>query len=133
MEPSNQKPLAGRNIFAIAIIGTLFIIFLGSALHFTYELSGSNLVVGAISAVNESVWEHLKLVFWPSLFWMLIAIFPLKNTVNGFFSAKAIGTYIIVIFVPVVFYSYCLHGRKPLCRRYSQLCSRRDSRPNHKL
>ena len=88
------------------MIGTIFIIFLGSALHFTYALSGSNPVIGSFSPVNESVWEHLKMVFWPSLFWILITILPLRKAVSNFFSAKAIGTYVMVITIPAVFYSY---------------------------
>ena len=88
------------------MIGTVFIMFLGSALHFTYALSGNNPAVGSLSPVNESVWEHLKMVFWPSLFWILITILPLRKAVSNFFSAKAIGTYVMVITIPAVFYSY---------------------------
>ncbi|MEM3021819.1 MAG: DUF6512 family protein, partial [Candidatus Caldarchaeum sp.] len=47
--------------------GFFFIVFAGSLLHFTYELSGGNMVVALFSAVNESVWEHLKLPFFPAL------------------------------------------------------------------
>lgn len=88
------------------IVGTLFIIFLGSALHFTFEASGGNSAVALVSATNESVWEHLKLAFWPSLFWMLITVAPLKGKVNNFFAAKAAGATFMVVFIPVVFYSY---------------------------
>ena len=45
------------------LVGMVFIILLGSMSHFTFELSGFNPIVGAFSAVNESVWEHLKLGF----------------------------------------------------------------------
>ncbi len=106
MKLRNLKLSAKRNVLAFEAVGTLFIILLGSVFHFTYELSGNNLIVGSFSAVNESVWEHLKLAFWPSLIWMLIALYPLKNAVNNFFFAKTIGAYIMVIFIPVVFYSY---------------------------
>ena len=40
----------------------IFISVLGVLLHFTYEWSGDNAVVGLFSAVNESTWEHLKLL-----------------------------------------------------------------------
>ena len=45
----------------------IFISVLGVLLHFTYEWSGDNAVVGLFSAVNESTWEHLKLLFFPFL------------------------------------------------------------------
>jgi len=95
-----------RKVLALEIVGTIFIILLGSILHFTYALSGNNLLVGFFSAVNESVWEHLKLAFWPSLFWMLIMMTRLRNAINNFFPAKVLGTYVMVAFIPAVFYSY---------------------------
>jgi Family of unknown function (DUF6512) len=98
--------LKNRKVLALEIVGTTFIIFLGTALHFTYALSGNNLLVGSFSAVNESVWEHLKLPFWPSLLWMLIEMYPLRKVVSNFFSAKTIGTIIMVVLIPAVFYSY---------------------------
>ena len=45
----------------------IFISVLGVLLHFTYEWSGDNAVVGLFSAVNESTWEQLKLLFFPFL------------------------------------------------------------------
>ena len=95
-----------KKILLYEIIGTAFIIFLGSAMHFTFEMSGSQAIVGAFSAVNESVWEHLKLAFWPSLIWLLIEYFPLKQETKNFFTAKTIGTYLMVATIPIIFYSY---------------------------
>ena len=98
--------LPSKKVLIYEVVGTLFIIFLGSAFHFTYELSGRVAVVGAFSAVNESVWEHLKLPFWPSLLWMLIEIYPLRKAVSNFFTAKAIGTIAMIVIIPAVFYAY---------------------------
>ncbi|MBQ6431144.1 MAG: hypothetical protein IJJ99_04645 [Oscillospiraceae bacterium] len=47
-------------------------IVVGAALHFLYDAL-PNLLTALISPVNESVWEHLKLLFWPMLltgFWL---------------------------------------------------------------
>ena len=38
----------------------------GAGLHFIYELCPLP-IVGLFAPVNESVWEHLKLFFWPFL------------------------------------------------------------------
>jgi hypothetical protein len=95
-----------RKVLALEIAGTLFIIFLGTALHFTFDFSGRNPLVGSFSAVNESVWEHLKLPFWPSLLWMLIEMYPLRKAVGNFFAAKAIGTIVMIVIIPAVFYAY---------------------------
>ncbi len=93
-------------VLALEITGTLFIIFLGTALHFTFAFSGRNPIVGSFSAVNESVWEHLKLPFWPSLLWMLIEMYPLRKAVTNFFATKAIGTIVMIVVIPAVFYAY---------------------------
>jgi hypothetical protein len=106
--------LPSKKVLIYEIVGTLFIILLGSAFHFTYELSGRVAVVGAFSAVNESVWEHLKLPFWPSLFWMLIEIYPLRKAVSNFFTAKVIGTIVMVVIIPAVFYAYTVFTEEML-------------------
>jgi hypothetical protein len=98
--------IKNRKVLILEIIGTLFVIFLGTALHFTFALSGNNPIVGSFSAVNESVWEHLKLPFWPSLFWLLIMMIPLRKNVSNFFSSKAIGIILMMVIIPLVFYSY---------------------------
>ena len=40
--------------------------------HFVYELSGRSLFVGLFNPENESVWEHLKFMFFPFLLWWLV-------------------------------------------------------------
>jgi len=97
--------MASRTLI-LEIIGTITIILLGNVLHFTYASSGNNPLVAAFSAVNESIWEHLKLAFWPSLLWMLIVMGPLRKTTNNYFFAKTAGSYVMVAFIPLVFYSY---------------------------
>lgn len=93
-------------MLAYELVGMILIIVLGSLFHFTFELSGGDPVVGAFSAVNESVWEHLKLVFWPALVFMLIEYTRLSKTVNNFALAKTAGVYLAVAVIPIVFYSY---------------------------
>ena len=96
-----------RSVFVYELVGMVFIILLGSILHFTFELSGGNPVVGAFSAVNESVWEHLKLVFWPALLFMFIEhVLQRKKVINNFALAKTAGIYLAIVIIPIVFYSY---------------------------
>ncbi len=93
-------------VLTYELIGIVFILILGSLFHFTFELSGNNPVVGAFSAVNESVWEHLKLAFWPTVLFALIEFVPLKRVVNNFVLAKTVGVYLMVAIIPAIFYSY---------------------------
>ncbi|MCX8182710.1 MAG: DUF6512 family protein [Candidatus Methanomethyliaceae archaeon] len=94
-----------RKILMLELLGILFIVLLGSALHFTYDLSGNNPIVGAFSAVNESVWEHLKLAYWPALLYAIAEYRQLKD-IPGFFPAKALGIYLMPISIVALFYTY---------------------------
>lgn len=55
------KDSVKKNIFW----GILFINLFGILLHFLYDFSGKVLIVGIFAPINESVWEHLKLGFYP--------------------------------------------------------------------
>ncbi|MEM4168603.1 MAG: DUF6512 family protein [Thermoproteota archaeon] len=74
-------------------------------LHFAFEISGRNPVVGVFSAVNESVWEHLKLAYWPALVYMVIEYRRLKKA-SSFLTAKAIGICLMPIIIVSSFYAY---------------------------
>jgi hypothetical protein len=93
-------------VLTYELIGIFFIVILGSILHFTFEWSGNQPAVGVFSAVNESVWEHLKLAFWPTLLFVLIEFAPLRKSVENFALAKTVGVYLMVAIIPAIFYSY---------------------------
>jgi hypothetical protein len=69
-------------------------------------MSGFNPFVGVFSAVNESVWEHLKLGFWPALMYTLIEYRQIKKQTNNFFLAKTIVPFTIIAVITAIFYSY---------------------------
>jgi hypothetical protein len=95
-----------RRIFFYELAGIVFIIVFGSILHFTFEWSGNQAIVGVFSAVNESVWEHLKLGFWPAMVFALIEYRYLKKLTDNFLFAKTVGIYLIPIIITILFYSY---------------------------
>ncbi|MFC1487605.1 DUF6512 family protein [Thermoproteota archaeon] len=86
----------------------VFIIILGTLLHFTFEWSGFQEIVGAFSAVNESVWEHLKIAFMPSILFAILEYHYLNKKTNNYFFAKAVGIYTIMVIIPVIFYTYTI-------------------------
>jgi hypothetical protein len=99
---ATQKSL----ILRYELFGMLFISLLGGLLHFTFEFSGYNPIVGVFSAVNESVWEHLKLGFWPIFLFTIIEYRTVEKQTNNFFLAKTAGAYAIILVIPAIFYSY---------------------------
>ena len=98
--------MAKRPALFYELAGIVFIIVFGSMLHFAFEWSGGQAIVGVFSAVNESVWEHLKLGFWPAIAFALIERKYLKKSTSNFLFAKTVGIYLIPIIITVIFYSY---------------------------
>ena len=73
------------------IISVIFCFILGTSLHFVYELSGENNIIAIFSSVNESTWEHLKLVFFPMLITAIIGFFVVEKKNNNYWFAQMIG------------------------------------------
>ena len=85
----------------------LFISVLGVLLHFTYEWSGDNPIVALFSAVNESTWEHLKLLFFPMLLLTIIELlFTEKRQLpSNYLFARTIGILSGMAFIVIAFYT----------------------------
>lgn len=95
-----------KKILRFQIFSIFFAAFLGTILHFTYEWSNENAFVAFFSAINESVWEHLKLLFFPMLITTIIGYFYIGKETLNFICAKTIGTIISLLFVLIFFYTY---------------------------
>lgn len=88
------------------IITVIICIILGILLHFTYEWSGENMIVGLFSAVNESTWEHLKLIFYPILLMAVIGYFIIGKRSNNYWIGHTLGILTAIVFTIVFFYTY---------------------------
>lgn len=94
------------SFFKFQIISTIFILIAGVLLHFAYEWSGNNTFVGLFSAVNESTWEHLKLIFFPMLITLIAGYFIFKNEFPKYICAKTVGIITSMLFTIIFFYTY---------------------------
>ena len=97
----NKNPLLKFQIISVIFTGIL-----GTLLHFTYEWSNQNILIGVFSAINESTWEHLKLAFYPMLITTIIGYFLFKDTRFNFLCAKMIGILFTLSFIIIFFYTY---------------------------
>lgn len=95
-----------RKIRNYQIFSVIFTFILGTLLHFTYQLSGRNEIVGLFSAVNESVWEHLKLLYFPMLLTIIIGYFYIGKESPNFVCSKAKGIIVSLLFTVTFFYTY---------------------------
>jgi hypothetical protein len=95
-----------KNVLRWELGGIAFIVVLGSLLHFVFEWSGRAIPIAPIAAVNESVWEHLKLGFWPALVYAVLEYSRFGKSANNFPFAKTLGIYLIPITIVVLYYAY---------------------------
>lgn len=86
--------------------GFIFTAVVGTLLHFLFDWSGGNVVAALFSAVNESIWEHLKLLFYPMVAVAVTEYFFWGKEVESFWCIKLIGVLIGLALIPVVYYSY---------------------------
>lgn len=95
-----------KKLLCLEIAAFVFTAVIGSMLHFTYEWSGQNSLVGLFSPINESIWEHLKLGFFSILFFSIIQNYSIKETARNFFIGKLTAAVVMNIIIVVVFYAY---------------------------
>lgn len=88
------------------LIGAIIVCILAPVFHFLFEWTGGNLFVGIFAAVNESVWEHTKIVYFPFLFYAIIEYFVVKPDFWRFFAAKTIAASLILLLMITFFYTY---------------------------
>ncbi|GIM27600.1 hypothetical protein CPJCM30710_02660 [Clostridium polyendosporum] len=95
-----------KKIFYWQLIGVIFSTTLGCILHFAYEWSGFYKPLAIFAAVNESVWEHLKIGFWPTFLFAIIEYPFIKHKSNNFFIGKALSLFLIPLLITTIFYTY---------------------------
>ncbi|MBO5511810.1 MAG: hypothetical protein J6B24_08770 [Clostridia bacterium] len=84
--------------FAVTSLG-------GTILHFLYDWLGQSPWIALVSGVNESTWEHMKLLFWPMLLFAVAQGFFFKDR-GDFWCVKLRGILLGMVLIPVVFYTY---------------------------
>ena len=94
-----------RSIGLWELMGFAVVSLLGTLLHFLYDWTGKNVLASLVSAVNESTWEHMKLLFVPMFIFAIVESFYFKDR-GDFWCIKLKGTLLGLILIPVLFYTY---------------------------
>jgi len=84
--------------FAVTSLG-------GTLLHFLYDWLGKAWWIAPFSGVNESTWEHMKLLFWPMLLFAAVQSFFFRER-EDFWCVKLRGILLGIVLIPVIFYTY---------------------------
>jgi hypothetical protein len=77
----------------------------GTILHFLYDWTGGSVLVAPVTGVNESTWEHMKLLYFPLLIFALIQRRFFKEY-DSFWCVKLAGVLMGLVSIPVLFYTY---------------------------
>lgn len=88
------------------MIGIIFVIIAGTLAHFLYGWTGNNPIVGLFTPINESVWEHMKLLFFPMLIYSLIMILKFHRKYSCITSALCFGILVGAFLIPLFYYTY---------------------------
>ncbi len=75
-------------------------------MHFLYDWTNKSIIVAPFSAVNESIWEHMKLLFFPMFIFALIEYAFIGKNRKCFGGAKLAGTLIGLLLIPIIYYTY---------------------------
>lgn len=97
-----------HRIFYYEVVGLIVTLIIGTFSHFTYEWTGNQIFVGLFCPVNESVWEHLKLVFFPFFLYSLLEYFLVGKRFNNYWFHKSISVILGCLFIVLGFYVYTI-------------------------
>ena len=81
-----KRELRRWEIVGFAVTGLV-----GTLLHFVYGWSDGSRVAAAFSAVNESTWEHMKLLFLPYFVFAVVEFIVFSEAFRNFFAVKAVS------------------------------------------
>ncbi|MBO4854101.1 MAG: hypothetical protein J5482_03005 [Oscillospiraceae bacterium] len=98
MEDTRWRTWETAGLYAVLIAGNL--------MHFVYGWSGGNPVIAALAAVNESTWEHMKLLITPWIIWSLVSLLFQRGSDRPVAAARALGLLTGMTAIPVLYYTY---------------------------
>ena len=94
-----------RTVWLWELMGFALTSLGGTLFHFLYEWCGGAVWIAPFSGVNESTWEHIKLLFFPMLLYAVVESFFFKSY-KSFWCVKLRGMLIGMALIPILFYTY---------------------------
>lgn len=94
-----------RSVGLWALMGFAVTSLGGTILHFLYEWLGEAVWIAPFSGVNESTWEHMKLLFWPMFIFAIVQSFFFRDR-EDFWCVTLRGILLGIILIPILFYTY---------------------------
>lgn len=103
---STLTSVEGKRIKTIEPIAFVIASILGVIFHFLYNWTGRIRFIGFFVPVNESIWEHLKLIFYPITIVSLAEYYLCKIRTPDFLCIKVRSIWVGMLSTVVIFYTY---------------------------
>lgn len=94
-----------RRLFLWELGGFLFTGALGALLRVVYGWSGRGAFTGIFSSVNESAWEHMKLLFVPLFLFSVVQVCLLGRNYPNLPAVRALTALTGLALIPMLFYT----------------------------
>ena len=95
-----------KSLKTYMILGAVFVSILGTIFHFVYDWTGNNTIISIFVPVNESIWEHTKLIFFPMLLYSIYLNKKITAKYPYINSAMILGELSGVLSIIVLYYTY---------------------------
>lgn len=104
-----------RDLSLWQVAGFALTTLCGTLLHFLYDWTNESILIAPFSGVNESTWEHMKLLYFPLLIFSLVQSRFFQKYKN-FWCVKLAGITTGLALIPLLFYTYNgIFGKSPDC------------------
>lgn len=94
-----------RSVGIWQLFGFIVTVLFGIFLHFLYDWTGEAVWAAPFSSVNESTWEHMKILFWPMLLFAVLQSLFFGGR-EDFWRVKLRGILLGIVLIPLLFYAY---------------------------
>lgn len=88
------------------ILGIIVTIALGVLSHFVFDWTKQNRIAAFFVPVNESTWEHLKMIAVPMLLYSIFECLMIGASLTNYMIAKAVSILFGMFLVMSLFYTY---------------------------
>ena len=105
LDKTDLRGVMKRENWVFGVLGFAVVAFLGTVLHFAYEWLKEAWWIAPFSGVNESTWEHMKLMFWPMILFAVTESFFYRHH-EGYWCIKLRGVLLGLALIPLIFYTY---------------------------
>lgn len=95
-----------KKLFYYTAAGIILTTICGTLCHFAYDFSHKNFIIGMFVPVSESVWEHMKMIFFPSFIYIMLGWPFFYRSIPMFYGAFLTGLVTGTISIAIIFYTY---------------------------